>query len=161
MGWDVNVHVNLQMMMILMLMLMLMLMMMMTLMKLVIVTELTSFTNLIRVCAVPRPGTRLYIHTHCITIPVIPEPHTSSPAETTPLTWFRPHPGRKGGLLEHACGDEEPNGTKRTTFIRCLERYLACKYPGYPRNSKDIPGCIFRWDVIVNAFHIIFYSHRW
>ena len=103
----------------------------------------------------------VYIHTHCITIPVLPEPHKSSPAETTPLTWFRPHPGRKGGLLEHACRDEEPNGTKRTTFIRCLERYLACKYPGDPRNSKDIPACILRWDVIVNASHIIFYSHRW
>ena len=55
------------MMMKMMTMMMIMMMMMMTLMKLVnsatkfCVTELTSFINLIRVCAVLGPGTRLYI----------------------------------------------------------------------------------------------------
>ena len=67
-GWDVNVHVNLQMMIILMLM-----MMMwwwwwwnLSIPRRNFVTELTSFTNLIRVCAVLGPRTRLYIHRYTL-----------------------------------------------------------------------------------------------
>ena len=61
--------------MMMMIMMIMMIMMMMTLMKLVnsgtkIRPELTSFTNRIRVCAVPRGRTRLYIHI-CVYLDVI------------------------------------------------------------------------------------------
>ena len=90
MGWDVNVHVKLQMMMVMMMM-----MMMMTLMNFPrrnFVTELTSFTNLIRVCAVPGPRTRLHIQNRWSNMELNdPLPHTGY------STWYSMIPSRCHG----------------------------------------------------------------